>query len=141
MNYISQGKIRFLVLATFLGLTTLASAATPSPKPTSAPIPEGFEVESANGASLVAPLKEYKALSSDKSFHGVLSRWSIEAGWHLSWELDSEYTFSFEAAFGNDFIKAVDAVCANLATTGVSAKALVYENNKVIRIVAEGTKP
>lgn len=101
---------------------------------------DGFDKVEADGASLVAPVKSFKALSTDKSFRGTLSRWSKDMGWHLSWELDSEYAFDFEATFDGDFLRAVDGVCANLNSSGVPARAIAYEGNKVIRIVAEGAK-
>lgn len=137
MTDIFNGKARLVAMATMLGLSPLCLAQAGGRSPAT-PL-DGFDKVVADGASLVAPSQTYQALVSDKSFRGTLERWSRNSGWHLSWELDSEYAFNFEARFEGDFLKAVDGVCANLNASGVSARAIAYEGNKVIRIVAEGT--
>lgn len=135
MNDIFAGKARLVALAALLSISTLSMAQTAKPLPT-----DGFDKVEADGASLALPTQAFKALTADKSFHGALTRWTTEMGWHLSWELDSDYSFGYEARFDDDFMKAIDGVCANLNSSGVSARAVVYEGNKVIRIVAEGAK-
>lgn len=115
--------------------------AASAPKATTQPsAPEGFEKVVADGTSLLGPVKSFKTLASDKTYHDSISRWAREMGWNLSWELDSDYSFNFEADFGDDFFKAVDTLCANLNSAGVPARAIVYQSNKVVRIVTEGAK-
>jgi hypothetical protein len=101
---------------------------------------DGFDKVVADGTSLLVPVKDFKALSSDKTYHDSMARWAREMGWNLSWELDSDYSFNFEADFGNDFFKAVDTLCANLNAAGIHARSIVYQGNKVVRIVSEGAK-
>jgi hypothetical protein len=119
-----------------------AAPAASAPKAAVAPAAsaDGFDKVVADGTSLLAPLKSFKALSSDRTYHDSIARWSRDTGWNLSWELDSDYAFSFEADFGDDYIKAIDTLCANLNSAGVPARAVVYQGNKVVRIVMEGAK-
>ena len=121
-----------------------APEATPATASTT-PVPQissndGFDKVVADGTSLFAPVKAFKALASDKTYHDSIARWSREVGWNLSWELDSDYSFNFEADFGSDYFKAIDMLCANLNSAGVPARAVVYQGNKVVRIVLEGAK-
>lgn len=103
-----------------------------------APAPEGFYlVEDAPAVGQAA--LSYRAMSTDKGFRELVSRWGRETGWSVAWELDSDYSFSYASDFGQDFYRAVDGVCASLNSLGIRAKALAYPENKVLRIVLEGT--
>lgn len=133
--HIFSGKARLAVCAALLSVSTLSVAQTEKPA-----VPDEFDKVVADGASLLAPVKNYRAVVADKSFRGTLERWSKESGWRLSWELDAEFSFDYDADFDTDFFKAVDGVCSNLNSLGVPARAVAYEGNKVIRIVPEGAK-
>lgn len=123
-------------LALLLGLAFAPAYAAPGAG-VPALTPDGFYLVEDEPA-VVAQSLTHKALSSDKSFRDLLSRWAASSGWSVSWELDSEYGFSYRADFGPDFLKAVDGICASLNSTGVRARAIVYQENKVVRIVLEG---
>lgn len=122
------------VLALLLGAVTTQAYASSVGAP-----PDGYVLVEDEPA--VTPANTtFKALASDKTFRNTLSRWAKETGWKLSWELPDEYSFSYAANFGTDFIKAVDGLCANLNSTGVRARAIAYQENKVVRIVLEGAQ-
>ena len=145
-----QSGKRVSALLALMALAPLCHAANPAPAASTTPDSatkvatpasnDGFDKVVADGSSLLVPVKSFKALTSDKTYHDALARWSRESGWNLSWELDSDYSFNFEADFGNDYFKAIDTLCANLNAAGVPARAVVYQGNKVVRIVAEGAK-
>lgn len=85
----------------------------------------------------------FRTLDSDHSYRAAMTRWLAEAPsdgrkWKLSWELEDDYSFSFESDFGADLFKAVDSLCAALNASGIRARAYPYEGNRVIRIVLEG---
>jgi hypothetical protein len=117
-------------LALLLGVVTAQAFAAPA-------APDGFYLVEDEPAAVVS---SFKAVPADKTFSKTLSRWATNAGWKVSWELESEYSFSYPADFGADFIPAVDGLCASLNSSGIRARAIAYEENKVVRIVLEGTQ-
>jgi hypothetical protein len=144
-----------LALAVFALASSLANAsdgapATPtSSAPKSQPVQSGDPVLATaipDGFYLVEdtptvghPEVGYRARASDKSFRDLVTRWGADTGWQVAWELDADYSFSYASDFGHDFLRAVDGVCGSLNSLGVRARALAYPDNKVLRIVLEGT--
>ncbi|MBC8737287.1 hypothetical protein F6X40_10750 [Paraburkholderia sp. UCT31] len=94
----------------------------------------------ADGTALALQSSSFKAEAVDKTIRGTLTRWCLESGWHLSWELrdDQDMQVDFAADFGSDFYKAVDGVLANVNANGGHVVAVAYEGNKVVRILSEG---
>lgn len=89
-----------------------------------------------------AALEQFMTLESDKTYRRALQRWIVDAPgkkWKLSWELEDDYSFTYESEFGTDLVTAVSELCRALNSSGIRARAYFYQGNRVIRIVPEGS--
>ena len=64
------------------------------------------------------------------------TRWAEAAGWQLVWELPVDYAVSARTEIKGNFTTAVETVAASMATADTPMKAIFYEGNRVLRIVA-----
>jgi len=76
----------------------------------------------------------------DGTLNTTLARWSASAGWQLVWELEVDYPIQTRAVLEGTFEEAVAAVAESLANASVPIQATFYAGNKVLRIVAKGSK-
>lgn len=76
----------------------------------------------------------------DGTLNTVFGRWSASAGWQLVWELEVDYPIQTRAVLEGTFEEAVAAVAESLANASVPIQATFYAGNKVLRIVAKGSK-
>lgn len=112
------------------GTDNKASGTSPEPK-----------ASSAASAVEQAP-EQFTTLETDRTYRRALQRWLADAPgkkWKLSWELEDDYSFTYESEFGTDLVTAVSELCRALNSSGIRARAYFYQGNRVIRIVPEGS--
>ena len=73
---------------------------------------------------------------ADKTVKAALTRWAEAAGWQLVWELPVDYAVSARTEIKGSFTDAVETVARSMATADMPMKAIFYEGNRVLRIVA-----
>ena len=94
-------------------------------------------------AAPAAPASEpaWEVLQGDKTLNGTLQRWAASAGWQLMWELPIDYAVAARTELHGSFADAVGMVVKSMDGADVPMKAIFYDGNKVLRIVAKGTEP
>jgi type III secretion protein C len=123
----------------------------PQPQPQSpalaasvpAPVATAVVPVRAAPAAPAAPPPEptWAVLQSDKTLNGTLQRWAAGAGWQLMWELPVDYAVAVRTELHGSFADAVGMVVKSMEGADVPMKAIFYDGNKVLRIVAKGTEP
>jgi hypothetical protein len=88
-----------------------------------------------------APEPTWVVQQSDKTLNGTLQRWAAGAGWQLMWELPVDYAVAVRTELHGSFADAVGMVVKSMEGADVPMKAIFYDGNKVLRIVAKGTEP
>ena len=130
-------------------------AAAPAPAPAAPPVPAAPAVPVAPVPAPVAtvvvpvhpapaappPEPTWTVLQSDKTLNGTLQRWAAGAGWQLMWELPVDYAVAVRTELHGSFADAVGMVVKSMEGADVPMKAIFYDGNKVLRIVAKGTEP
>lgn len=86
------------------------------------------------------PVQVWEITPADKTLKTTIGRWAKSAGWQLSWELPADYAVETHAAISGTFDAAVAAVATSMEKAEVPMKAIFYKGNKVLRIIAKGTK-
>jgi type III secretion protein C len=129
------------------------TAPAPTPAPASAPAPAAASTPAAPVpvpapvAGAVVPVRAappeptWAVLQSDKTLNGTLQRWAAGAGWQLMWELPVDYAVAVRTELHGSFADAVGMVVKSMEGADVPMKAIFYDGNKVLRIVAKGTEP
>lgn len=87
-----------------------------------------------------APAQMWDIVLTDKTFNAALARWATQAGWQLVWELPVDYAVEARTTIPGTFVEAVTLVTNSMATAEIPLKAIFYEGNKVLRIVAKGNE-
>lgn len=77
---------------------------------------------------------------ADKTLKSAITRWAETSGWQLSWELAADYAIEADTHLTGTFEEAIESVARSLETADVPVNAIFYKGNKVLRIVAKGTK-
>jgi type III secretion protein C len=123
--------------------TAAAAAAAPAPAvPVSAPVAAAVvPVRTAPVAPVAAPEPTWTVLPGDKTLNGTLQRWAASAGWQLMWELPVDYAVAVRTELHGSFADAVGMVAKSMDGAEIPMKAIFYDGNKVLRIVAKGTEP
>lgn len=118
----------------------LAQATPPVPAAPVAPVATAVvPVRAAPAAP--PPEPTWTVLQSDKTLNGTLQRWAAGAGWQLMWELPVDYAVAVRTELHGSFADAVGMVVKSMEGADVPMKAIFYDGNKVLRIVAKGTEP
>lgn len=89
----------------------------------------------------VAEVPVYVVRLKDGKISKTLSRWAKESpgNWQVSWEAPMDFPTTLEAKFSGSFEEVVDQLVTSLSSTEAPVQAVFYEN-KVVRVVALGTK-
>lgn len=114
------------------GTATTAAAAAPVAFPAAAP--------AVPAAPVAPPAPAWEVTLADKTLNTVLARWAAVAGWQLVWELPVDYAVSVRTEVRGSFSEAVGAVAKSMASAEIPMKAIFYEGNRVLRIVAKGSE-
>jgi hypothetical protein len=83
-----------------------------------------------------AAVPSWDVTPADKTLKAALMRWAEAAGWQLVWELPVDYAVSARTEIKGRFTDAVEAIAASMATADTPMKAIFYDGNRVLRIVA-----
>lgn len=94
------------------------------------------ETETAN----VDPARTWEIAPGDRTLNTTLAKWSASAGWQLVWGVDVDYPIETRAVLQGTFEEAVASVAQSLAGASVPIQATFYAGNRVLRIVAKGSK-
>ncbi|HEY4350793.1 MAG TPA: toxin co-regulated pilus biosynthesis Q family protein [Paraburkholderia sp.] len=98
-----------------------AHAQTPTVAPTPPPVQQTWRIE-----------------PSDRTVRAALTRWAQEAGWQLVWEAPTDFSVDAAATVHGTFDEALQQVVSALAHSNAPVQAILYQGNKVLRIVAKG---
>jgi hypothetical protein len=89
----------------------------------------------------VAPVTStWEVRTADKTLNATLARWAATAGWQLVWELPVDYAVEVRSTIPGTLEEAVGMVAQSMDAASVPMKAIFYEGNKVLRIVAKGSE-
>jgi hypothetical protein len=121
--------------------TAAAPSRTVAPVRAAAAAPATAVVAGSYKAAADAPAKPkatWEVRPSDKTLQTSLARWAAAVGWQLVWELPVDYKTESRSAVTGTFEEAVAMVVKSMENAEVPMKAIFYEGNKVLRIVAKG---
>jgi hypothetical protein len=110
------------------------AAVAPAPQPQAVSVPQ--IPARTDGASAM----KWEIALTDKTLNAALARWAAVAGWQLLWELPVDYAVDAHTTISGSFTDAVTAVTRSMETAEIPMKAIFYQGNKVLRIVAKGVE-
>ena len=132
------GTLSAFVLGAMLCLAA-AGARAAGPAPAVGPIfsttpvrPQSLDDDDCDGDEAPA----WEVTPADRTLKAALARWAETAGWQLVWELPVDYAVSARTEIKGNFTAAVETVAASMATADMPMKAIFYDGNRVLRIVA-----
>lgn len=119
-----------------------ASAAGGKGKNAAAMVPDAEQLPAALPQSPTAPdaQQTWEIIVSDKTLNAALARWASKAGWQLVWELPVDYAVETRTTVHGSFEEAVGTVARSMESAEIPMKAMFYQGNKVLRIVAKGAE-
>jgi Toxin co-regulated pilus biosynthesis protein Q len=88
--------------------------------------------------STAEPSPNWELRTDDNTLRTALARWCAQAGWQLLWELHVDYSLQSGAIVPGTFQEAVTLVVRNMGNADVPIRAIFYQGNKVLRIIAKG---
>lgn len=112
-----------------------AAAAAPA-----APDVELFPASLPESATGPGAQDTWEIIVSDKTLNAALARWASKAGWQLLWELPVDYAVQAKTTVHGSFEDAVGTVAKSMEGAEIPMKAMFYEGNKVLRIMAKGAE-
>lgn len=129
-----------------LALNVQSSVASSRAKPATASKP-GAAAQSVEQAvappdpATQAPVQSsWEIALADKTLNTALSRWARQAGWQLVWDLPVDYAVETRTSVPGTFVEAVTLITKGMATAEIPMRAIFYDGNKVLRIVAKGAE-
>lgn len=84
--------------------------------------------------------RTWEIAPGDRTLNTTFSKWSASAGWQLVWDLEVDYPIETRAVLEGTFEEAVASVAQSLSVASVPIQATFYAGNRVLRIVAKGSK-
>lgn len=84
--------------------------------------------------------RDWEIVVTDKTLNATLARWAASAGWQLLWELPVDYAVEARTHVRGTFEEAVSIVASSMETAEIPMKAVFYQGNKVLRIMAKGSE-
>lgn len=94
---------------------------------------------------VVAPVaadgsRDWEIVVSDKTLNAAMARWAAAAGWQLLWELPVDYAVEARTRVHGTFEEAISIVASGMEAAEIPMKAVFYQGNKVLRIMAKGSE-
>ena len=77
----------------------------------------------------------WKVSKQDGDLRTVLTKWAQSVGWQLDWEVNANYPIEFDWVINDSFTGAINQVLIATQQTDVPLKAVMYNANKVLKIV------
>jgi hypothetical protein len=141
----ARGTLSALMLGAMLCLAAAgARAADPAPAAgamfSTTPVkPQVLDDDDCDdgAAPVAAAVHSWDVTPADKTLKAALTRWAAAAGWQLVWELPVDYAVSARTEINGGFTDAVETIARSMATADTPMKAIFYEGNRVLRIVAQ----
>ncbi|PRP68503.1 hypothetical protein BUE93_22140 [Chromobacterium amazonense] len=87
-----------------------------------------------------APAESWVVSPADGTIRRALNRWAAQAGWQLHWEAGVDLPVTVSAAFSGSFRDAVQGLFGSLSAAEVNLTALLYNGNRVVRVVETGRR-
>lgn len=84
--------------------------------------------------------RDWEIIVSDKTLNATMARWAAAAGWQLLWELPVDYAVEARTRVSGTFEEAVAIVARSMEGAEIPMKAVFYQGNKVLRIIAKGSE-
>lgn len=84
--------------------------------------------------------RDWDIVVSDKTLNATMARWAATAGWQLLWELPVDYAVEARTQVHGTFEEAVAIVARSMESAEIPMKAVFYQGNKVLRIMAKGSE-
>lgn len=84
--------------------------------------------------------RDWDIIVSDKTLNATMARWAATAGWQLLWELPVDYAVEARTQVHGTFEEAVAIVARSMESAEIPMKAVFYQGNKVLRIMAKGSE-
>lgn len=84
--------------------------------------------------------RDWEIVVTDKTLNATMARWAAMAGWQLLWELPVDYAVEARTRVHGTFEEAVTTVAGSMETAEIPMKAVFYQGNKVLRIMARGSE-
>ncbi|MPS30355.1 MAG: toxin [Alcaligenaceae bacterium] len=102
-------------------------------------------VEAAPQAAVAVPValpagRDWEINIADKTLNNTLARWAASTGWQLLWELPVDYAVEAHTRLHGTFEEAVAVVARSMEAAEIPMKAVFYQGNKVLRIMAKGSE-
>jgi hypothetical protein len=110
-----------------------AAAETKTAEPAPLPAPGALQQPAAGGDT-------WEIALTDRTLNAALARWAAAAGWQLLWELPVDYTVQARTTIPGKFEDAVALVVTSMEGAEIPMKAVFYQGNKVLRIMAKGAQ-
>jgi hypothetical protein len=85
-------------------------------------------------------LPNWEITLADKTIKTSLTRWAAAAGWQILWELPVDYPVAAQASISGQFETAIETVVRSLASAEIPVRAVFYQGNHVLRVIAKGVE-
>jgi len=143
----ARGTLSAVLLVAMLCLAA-AGARAADPVPATGPIfsttpvrapsldDDDCDDAAAAGAPQAPAAPAWDVTPADKTVKAALTRWAEAAGWQLVWELPVDYAVSVRTEIKGSFTEAVETIARSMSTADTPMKAIFYDGNRVLRIVA-----
>ncbi len=95
------------------------------------PAAEGFAADAT---------RDWEIIVTDKTLNAAMARWAATAGWQLLWEIPVDYAVEARTSVRGSFEQAVTIVAKSMESAEIPMKAVFYQGNKVLRIMAKGSE-
>lgn len=79
------------------------------------------------------------SVKAGETLNRVLKDWTNKAGWKLVWNIEYNYPIKADAAFGNDFVEAIQNLINSLKNARPQPTVEIFKGNKVIVISNDAT--
>ncbi|QGZ43319.1 hypothetical protein GO485_25960 [Pseudoduganella flava] len=113
--------------------TVTAAQEAKSTEPAPLPAPGALQQPAAGGDT-------WEIALTDRTLNAALARWAAAAGWQLLWELPVDYAVQARTTIPGKFEDAVALVVTSMEGAEIPMKAVFYQGNKVLRIMAKGAQ-
>ncbi|MDQ7980289.1 TcpQ domain-containing protein [Paraburkholderia sp. SARCC-3016] len=107
------------------------------PMPAVTPTPQD-DAPASPAAALPPQQMEWQMRISDGSVRNALARWASDAGWQFIWDVPTDFAVDATATVHGTLDQALRQVVEALAGSQVPIHVIMYERNRVLRVVPKG---